>query len=161
MTDFRIRHATADDRDALGRLWQELMESHARLAPDEFTVKDDGLAVWFEWLDSNIGSADAAVLLAESGGETIGYILGKPGERPPVYQDRALGVIHEISVTAGQRRQGVGRQLTSALLDWFRERGLSRIRVSAAAPNPTSNAFWRAMGFEPLMNNMGRVLSSS
>jgi len=151
-----IRPATADDRQAIGRLWQELMTFHAALDPTEFTVKEGALSLWLEWLDSNIEGEDSAVLVADAGGEIVGYILGRVGERPPVYQDRALGEIHEISVTQTWRRRGVGRQLVAGLLDWFHERDLTRIRVSAAACNPTSNAFWRAMRFEPATNYMRR-----
>lgn len=160
MASLRIREATPDDCDALGRLWQELMRFHAVLDADEYAVKDEALPVWLDWLDSNITSDSSALFVADAQGEVVGYVLGKEGERPPVYADRRLGEIHEISVTHAWRRRGVGRRLVAALLGWFGERHLTRIRVSAAACNPTSNAFWQAMGFQPCMNSMRRLIAS-
>ncbi len=147
--DVTVRRATPADRVALGRLWRELMDFHCRLDPDAFALADDAPSSWLDWLDTAMPDADRVVLVAETDEGIVGYTHGTVDERPPVYRDRHHGTICEICVTEGWRRRGVGSGLVAALLDWFRERGLTAVHVGAAACNPVSNAFWRRMGFEP------------
>ncbi|UCC67838.1 MAG: GNAT family N-acetyltransferase [Armatimonadota bacterium] len=154
-----IRRATADDRAALGALWHELMDFHYQLDPEGFQMRADALDIWLPWLDEWLADPERVVLVADAGHHLVGYIFGKPEEGPPVYERRNHGAISEVCVTAGWRRRGLGRQLVAALLDWFRERGLTEVHVSAATCNPVSNAFWRAMGFHPHTVQMRRALA--
>lgn len=153
-----MRRAMPADRDAIGRLWQELMEFHAHLDPGGFTPRPDALPVWLEWLDKLLAAGDAAVFVAEVEGQPVGYIIGGTAEKPPVYPDRRYGVVHDTCVTADWRRRGVGQWLFKALLEWFREQGLSEVRVGAAAANQVSNVFWQAMGFRPHVISMRRAV---
>ncbi len=156
-----IRTATPADRAAIGRLWQELMEFHYQLDPERFELTEDALEIHLRWLDEWLADPDRIVLVADTGGEIVGYIMGNPDEGPPVYKRRWHGAIHDTCVATIWRRRGVGRKLVAALLDWFRERGMPEVRVSAWATNRVSNAFWRAMGFEPKTIGMNLRLDLS
>ncbi len=153
-----IRRAAPADRAALGRLWQELMEFHYRLAPDIFGLAEDALSCWLEWIAQAMEDDNRIVLVAEAEGTLLGYIHGCLDERPPVYRDRRHGTICEICVGEDWRRRGVGGKLVAALFEWFGERGLPEVHIGAAACNPVANAFWRAMGFSPHMVQMRRVV---
>lgn len=153
-----IRRATPGDRAAIGLLWQELMEFHYQLDLRAFEMREDALDIWLRWLDEWLTDPDRIVLVADTGHELVGYIMGKLDEGPPVFKRRQHGAIHDTCVAASCRRRGVGRKLVAALLDWFRERGLTEVHVGAAACNPVSNAFWRKMGFEPHMVQMRRLV---
>jgi GNAT superfamily N-acetyltransferase len=154
----QIRQATPADRAAIGRLWQELMEFHYQLDPRGFEMTDNALEIWLRWLDEWLADAERTVLVADSGGDVIGYIMGRQEEGPPVFERRAYGAVWDTCVAASWRRRGVGRKLVARLLDWFGERGMTEVHVSAAASNPVSNAFWHQMGFEPHMIQMRRSL---
>ena len=155
-----VRRATEEDRDAIGRLWQEMMDYHCTLDPEVFALAEDALSCWLEWFDTILPEENRIVLVAEADGQLIGYIHGTVGETPPVYAQRKHGALVEISVTASWRRRGVGGKLVAALFDWFRERGLAEVRVSRSAHNPLATAFWREMGFEPHMVQMRRELEA-
>ncbi len=156
----RVRTATPADRAAIGRLWQELMDFHTHLDPEVFDLRDDALAIWLDWLDEWLADLDRVVLVADAGSEVVGYIMGKPEEGPPVYKRRQYGAVHDTCVTQTWRRRGVGQALVVALLEWFRARGLVEAQVGAAARNPVSNPFWRAMGFNPHMVQMRRPVNA-
>lgn len=153
-----VRRATAADREAIGRLWQEMMDYHSTLDRDVFALAEDALSCWLEWLDTILPDENRIVLVAEADGQPVGYIHGTVGETPPVYAQRKHGSIVEISVTSGWRQRGVGGKLVAALLDWFGARGLTEVRLGRSARNPLATAFWRKMGFEPHMVQMRRKL---
>ena len=154
----QIRTATRHDRAVLGRLWQELMEFHYRLDPDIFGLAENALSCWLEWIAQAMEDDNRIVLVAEAEGTLLGYIHGTVDERPPVYEERRHGTICEICVGEDWRRRGVGGKLVGALFEWSRGRGLPEVHIGAAACNPVSSAFWRAMGFRPHMVQMRRQL---
>ena len=155
MTDeVRIRRATGDDREAVGQLWLELMTHHAGLDPAAFCLADDALAQWHDIFDARIADENCLVLVAEVGGQVVGFIKGSVREEGPVVAPGSYGYLGETSVTARCHRQGVGRRLYEALASWFRERGISEVRLQVSSYNPVSNAFWRAMGFSPYLVHM-------
>ena len=153
-----VRRATAADREAIGPLWQEMMDYHCTLNPEVFALAEDALSCWLEWFDTILQDENRIVLVAEVDGKPVGYVHGTVGETPPVYARRKHGSIVEISVTASWRRRGVGGKLVGALFDWFRQRGLAEVRLGRSPRNPLATAFWRKLGFEPHMVQMRRKL---
>jgi ribosomal protein S18 acetylase RimI-like enzyme len=159
MTDeVNVRQATDADRAAIGRLWQELMDFHLRLLPKRFALAEDALEAWLRFLDEGLADEERLVLVAEAGTELVGYVIGVVATRPPVFKELRQGAIYDMCVAESWRRRSVGRRLCESMLAWFRERELDTSEVSVAALNPVSQAFWRAMGFEPEMVRMIRPL---
>jgi len=152
--EVQIRRAAEQDREAVGQLWLELMTHHAGLDPDAFCLADDALAQWYEIFEGRMADENCLLLVAEAGGQVVGFIKGTIGEDGPVLARRPHGYVGEISVTARDQRHGVGRRLYEELIAWFRERGLSQVRLHISAYNPVSDAFWRAMGFSPYLLHM-------
>jgi len=148
-----VRRAGLRDVDDLLPLWEEMMRFHAALDP-RLEVGSEGASymrgVFREWLRSE----DCRVLVAEAEGQIVGYIVGRVADNPPIFRLRTYGHISDICVSPEWRRQGVGRRLYRALREWFKEEGLSVVQLSAAHRNPTSLAFWRAMGFEEYLHHM-------
>lgn len=159
MTDQpRIRQATAADRAAIGRLWRELMDFHHQFDDRAFALVPDAAEIWLRQLDASLADDSSLVLVAEVDGRLIGYAAGNLSEAKPMFQHGPYGAIGTFYVTETWRRRGIGRRLVARLLDWFRQRGMPEARVTAWASNPVSNAFWRAMGFQPKTIGMNLVL---
>ena len=87
-------------------------------------------------------------LVAEGNGRILGYAYAGPhrGDRP-AYQ---WSVEVSAYVSEAIHRGGVGRALYSALFHILRIQGFRNAYAGITLPNPASEAFHRAMGFEPI-----------
>jgi len=94
---------------------------------------------WRRWL-----SGDAAVTLAESGGEIVGFAIGgaarRVGEHAPV-RDQELYSLYVLSVHHGG---GVGQALLDAVLP-----ADVPAQLWVAAENPRARRFYERNGFTP------------
>ena len=153
-----IRKATPTDRDAIGRLWLEMMGFHAQCDPRFFRLKPDALEIWLRHLDDCLVDKNQFIFVAQAGAELVGLAIGRSSEDPPPFASPPHGFVTNFAVASAWRRRGVGKRLSEALLSEFRRRGLTDLRLSVSALNPASNAFWREMGFEPYMVTMRRAL---
>jgi ribosomal protein S18 acetylase RimI-like enzyme len=148
-----IRQAGLGDMEAVGRLWEEMMEYHAPLDRrlKVFPGKREYVARAIEyWL----GEDASCLLVAEEDGTVLGFALGGQvdssfGLKPAVY-----GHIAHMCVTAERRRHGIGRQLFARLRDWFQEKDLSSIHIYVSHFSPVSQQFWRVLGFDDYVERL-------
>lgn len=153
MAQITVRRGIAEDEEAILRLWQEMMDYHAHLDP-RFQPTTDGKDHFHTVLKEWIVDETRCVLVAIADGEVIGYIIGCRAENPPVFAMRYFGYVTDICVAPQWRRMGVGHKLFATLKKWFRQQGLTVVQLNVAALNSTSQAFWRAMGFQDFLNRL-------
>ncbi len=153
-----VRAAEFDDRAAMGRLWQELMEFHREYDTRFRHLDPDALDAWLERIDECMADSDHIILVAEAGGDVVAFATARPSEDPPVFDLPPHMSITSFVVTGAWRRRGVGQRLFEAVAERSRRRGFGEIRLSVAADNPVSTAFWRKMGLEPYAVNMRKRL---
>jgi GNAT superfamily N-acetyltransferase len=134
---------------AIRELWKEFMDFHASRNP-HYTRSDDGDALFAEYVTRLLTEPDALVLVALDGETVVGYALGKIDHLSPGFRQRRYGLIADVAVTASARRAGLGGRFDDALRAWFREKGVRRVQLRAAADNEVSLAFWRKRGYHPL-----------
>jgi ribosomal protein S18 acetylase RimI-like enzyme len=146
MNPYTIREANRRDIAAVVALWKEMMDFHLAYDP-RFRFAPDAEREFARHVHATLRSSGARVFIAESGGETIGYILGEIHRRKPIYPIGNYGFISDIAVTERWRRRGVGRALVQSLFTWFRRQGVTAIELFVAEANPISTAFWRGLGF--------------
>jgi ribosomal protein S18 acetylase RimI-like enzyme len=144
--EFRIRRALIHDVRLLAVLWREMMEFHRRLDP-AFEFGPDAQASIERHLAETIRSAGGRIFVAEAEGRLIGYVLCEIQERKPIYPAGRYGFISDLAVTLRWRRRGVGRQLVTHVMRWFRENGVTAIELFVLESNQASTAFWESMGF--------------
>ncbi len=152
-----IRRAKSTDLDELARLWRELADLHAGLAP-EFALVPDAERMFRRHIAEVVADENCCVLVAEEDGALVGFINGGLHENAPVFVERFVGEIASAVVTETSRRQGVGTQLVDGLLTWFRERGVKVVTLGAATANPIAQSFWRKMGFDAYMTKLRREI---
>jgi GNAT superfamily N-acetyltransferase len=85
------------------------------------------------------GSLDARVILAESGQDLVGTLIGT--------FDGWRGNMYRLVVHPGRRREGIGRRLVKRIEQFFAEQGARRITVLIEADRPWAVAFWNAAGY--------------
>jgi ribosomal protein S18 acetylase RimI-like enzyme len=154
----RIRMAVATDLPVLAALWMEFLDFNARFDA-RFTRAPEGHEAWVADTASALEDPSSLVLVAESGGEVVGFLTAALREHPPMVLNRAHGFVRELGVTGRARRLGVGSALYREAESWLRERGVPVVELHVAARNPVSMAFWRAMGFEPYVERMAKDMS--
>jgi ribosomal protein S18 acetylase RimI-like enzyme len=153
MSQVVIRQANQDDVGGILPLWNELTDYHAALDA-RFQSAPGGEERWREILLDWLQDDDACALVADAGGKLVGFIMGLVRENPPVLLPPKYGLVTDICVDPGWRRQGIGGRLFEALKLWFRDKNLFVIQVSVAHRNPVSQTFWRAMGCEDYMSRL-------
>jgi GNAT superfamily N-acetyltransferase len=153
MTRITVRRARAEDLEPLLDLWQEMMDYHARL-DRRFVPAADGRQIFRPTVEGWMTDEEWRVLVAEADGQIVAYAIGRVAENAPVFATPRFGYVTDTCVSPGWRRRGVGRKLFNALSSWFRGRGLAAVQLNVAAFNPTSQAFWRAMGFDDYLDRL-------
>jgi ribosomal protein S18 acetylase RimI-like enzyme len=143
-----IRKARTGDLEAIGKLWCEFMDFHSARDP-HFSRSEEGEKCFKEFIAKHIAAGDSCVLVAESGGEVVGYLLASLTKNPPVLKERDYGTISDLAVAGRCRRMDIGGKMYREALLWFAERGVRRIELRVAATNEVSTAFWQKNGFTP------------
>lgn len=77
--------------------------------------------------------------VAEDDGKIVGAILGG--------HDGRRGFIYHTAVSAGYRKQGIGRKLVEHVMTALKEEGINKAALVAFERNENGNAFWEKMGF--------------
>lgn len=155
MPELCIREAHRRDLPSLGALWQEMMDYH-RTYDLRFRFSPNAPREVERHLLETLKSRAARIFVAEAEGKVIGYIVGEVHARRPIYPVGTYGFVSDICVTAAWRRRGVGGSLVTALDAWFATQKVTSVELFAAALNPHSIAFWRAMGYDEYLRLMRR-----
>ena len=95
-------------------------------------------------VDERVEQHRPAALAAVAGGDgefdETGYALA--------VADDETGYLVELAVAAGHRGQGRGSALLDALVDRFRDRGVTTLRVTVRVVDERARSFYEAHGFE-------------
>jgi GNAT superfamily N-acetyltransferase len=150
--DFEIRQGTVEDVDRLEPLWNALWSHHVTLP--ELPPTRTHSAAWahrraqyLEWLAKD----GYRLLLAERGGEPIGYAMvslaGGPGATWDIGEESAD--IETLSVLESERGGGVGKALLDAAHELAAEAGINAVVVGVAHSNADAVRFYEREGYEP------------
>lgn len=154
-----IRPAEPRDEAALGRLGALLVALHHDFDPQRFmTPGPDTAQGYGRYLVSQLGRANVVVLVAEEGGQTLGYsYAGVEGVDYMTLRGPA-GVLYDVVVDPAHRRKGVGQRLIEASLAALAARGAPRVVLSAAEKNEAAQRLFARAGFRRTMVEMTREL---
>ena len=154
-----VRRASAADLPEIGRLGALLIAEHHDfdsrrfLAPRPKTPAD-----YANFLSTQLGDPDVAVLVADEGGNVIGYAYCAMEGYDYMSLRGPAGVLHDVIVDPEHRRRGVGRLLLDAVLAYLKSRGAPRVVLSTAVPNEPAQQLFASRGFRRTMIEMTREL---
>ncbi|HVE63271.1 MAG TPA: GNAT family N-acetyltransferase [Mycobacteriales bacterium] len=149
-----LRRATADDASALTRLRAAMLESMGDVAAHgDGSVGAGSDEPWRLCADEMFArrlSEDpetfVAFVVEDADGTLVASGVGWISEHLPGPHNVTgrRGYIASMSTVPDGRRQGHGRQIVAALLDWFDERAISRVDLVAT---PMGEPLYRSFGF--------------
>jgi ribosomal protein S18 acetylase RimI-like enzyme len=151
-----VRKATQADLGAVSRLAAELVRMHHAADPARFFLPERVEEGYAWWLGRELQRAEARVLVAEREGTIVGYSYGCLEERDWNSFLDEHGAVHDLFVTEGERRGGVGRRLLQAMLDELEELGAERIVLSTLVDNERAKRLFASVGFRPTLLEMTR-----
>lgn len=102
-----------------------------------------------EDVSAMLRNASTTILLAEDAEAIVGYVSGYVTSAPRRVLSRK-GILGDWYVRESHRGTGVGRQLTEALMDVFREAGCTVVETSTWPFNHGARAAMGKLGFEEI-----------
>lgn len=134
-----IRSADADrDAAACAAIYAPYVES----GPISFEERPPDVAEFAKRIEST--AATHPWLVAEHGGEVVGYAYACPHRQRTAYR---WSVDVSVYVTAAQAGQGIGRDLYTELCARLRRQGFRMACAGITLPNPASVALHESLGF--------------
>lgn len=155
MVETVIRHATADDLPALGRLGAYLLRTHYGFDPQRFMPPGSNPEeAYAQFLGRELQSDTVVVLVAERDGLVIGYLYA--GIEPQSWKElrERAGFIHDVVVAETGRRMGIAAALIDTALQWMRSRGVRQALLWTATQNEAAQKLFSRLGFRPTMIEM-------
>ena len=154
-----VRRAQARDLEAVGRLGARLLREHHDFDPLRFMAPRGNTEEGYAWfLGTQLQHDDAAVFVAERGGQVVGYVYA--GIEPQSWKElrEEAGFIHDVYVDEPARRCGIASALLDAAAAWLAARGMPRVVLWTAAPNEVARRLFERLGFRHTMTELTREL---
>ena len=152
-----IRKATIEDTSQIVQLWLGLSEMHAAMEPMWETV-GNAEEIHEAHLKTILAKDNYHIVVAESENKIVGFSTLLLSNRPDVFLKKLSASIQDTCVKSEYRKTGIGKQLTEALINIAREKGVEMITLGVAVDNEVGNVFWKEMGFKPTVNQMAMYL---
>ena len=154
-----MRPATPADLKTIGRLGALLVRMHHDFDPERFIAAPSRTEdAYASFLGSKLDDPNIIVLVADQGGEVLGYTYAGIEGKDYMALRGPAGALYDIVVDPAHRRQGVGRLLLDATVQALKERGAPRVVLSTAEKNHSAQQLFEHAGFRRTMIEMTRDL---
>ena len=139
MEPITIRFATLADAPAIAEIYNYEVENET----STFDLVPRTLEQQQEWQAARSGAF--AVMVAESGGEVVGFGALSPYKERAAYR---ASVEDSVYVRRDCARRGIGKALLEQLLHTAKDGGFHTVLARIATENEASIALHRALGFD-------------
>jgi ribosomal protein S18 acetylase RimI-like enzyme len=157
MSDVSVRPARQTDAPKLGQLGTLLVREHYEFDPKRFLpVTAQTEERYGAFLASQLDEPDVFVLVAERGGQVLGYAYAGVEGYDYMSLRGPAGVLNDIVVDPPERGRGIGRMLLEATIQELKSRGAPRVVLSTAEQNEAAQRLFERAGFRRTMIEMTR-----
>jgi ribosomal protein S18 acetylase RimI-like enzyme len=149
-----IRPGAAEDVAAVLPLVARTIAFHEQLDEARFGAVPDAYRRYEGWFTSMAGTSEGAFFVAEQDGRIVGFVFGQIQEEYKMYRLNRYGMLHDLWVEPAYRRRGAAKALIRAVLDRFRQAGVTQARLDSGAGNEAAQRLFAACGFRPSVLEM-------
>jgi ribosomal protein S18 acetylase RimI-like enzyme len=110
------------------------------------------------FLGSQLMETDVILLVADRGGEAVGYAYAGIEGFDYMSLRGPAGVLYDIVVDSSRRGQGIGQKLLNAMFTTLGARGAPRVVLFTAERNEAAQRLFARVGFRRTMIEMTREL---
>ena len=154
-----VRRAAPADVTTIGRLGALLVRTHHDFDPQRFMAATPRTEqAYGSFLGTQLEEPNIVVLVADQGGEVIGYTYAGVEGSDYMSLRGPAGVLYDIVVDPAHRRHGVGRMLLDATMEALKSHGAPRVVLSTAERNTAAQRLFDRAGFRRTMIEMTREL---
>ncbi len=155
--EITVRRGQSRDMAFVTQLWRKLADEMCGL-DERVAVRPEAEILWAKWAGARLRDDSSCVLVAETGGEIVGYLLGHVDEAQPIYEKRRHALISDTFVAPAHRRKGVGTKLVEEAFAFFREKEIDHVRVNVIRANAAGRAFWKKQGAGDFLERLWKPL---
>lgn len=144
-----VRPATPADQAGIDAVAREVHALHVEHEPEVFQMPDG--RVFEHDVAEVLARPGYHLWVAESAGQVVGYAMAElrdVPERPTVRKRRDL-YVHQIGVSSGHRRGGLGRRLIESLQQLANEQQAAWLLLDVWDFNDVGQAFFASCGLGP------------
>lgn len=149
----KIRHATSQHTDGIVRLYLQLKDHHAALAPDSprYAAESEN---WIRYARAGIEEGTARTYVALRGSDVVGLVRFS-------FESKTWGLACEVEslvVDEAMRDQGIGRDLMRRAEEVARAEGALGMRVNVLHVNSEGRHFYERDGYRVVAVRYGKAL---
>jgi GNAT superfamily N-acetyltransferase len=160
-----VRIAELQDVPILVELWKEFVRDHEEIALREnpthkpfLQMKDNAADMAKDYMENQVQSDDALVLLVEVEGKPVGFSLIVIQNSPPIFTIDRMGVISDLYLKAEYRGRGLSSLMKEGLLSWLKEKSIKHVSIAFFAGNKHAQKVYQKWGFREYHIGMRRTI---
>lgn len=144
--EIHIERAKISDLSVIQQMNQKLCAKENTEFDDTIDINFATGAIGTAYFKARIESPDGVALLAKSGGEIVGYLVGGIVTPESYRTIKSLAELENMYVEESMRGKGIGSKLVYMFEKWCTEKKVERIRIIASAENARAIKFYKTQG---------------
>jgi ribosomal protein S18 acetylase RimI-like enzyme len=147
--EIQIRKPLITELNELLDLWVKEYDFHHKLDPVYYVdTSENNLAQFKSYLGKAILEQEPNILIAVNESRIIGFITFNKGRNEYIDSNiKEFGEIIELFVESEFRSKGIGSQLMQAAEKYFKQAGLSFIKIQASTLNENALQFYKNLKY--------------
>ncbi len=149
MADITVRAALTEDLPFLAACMGGLQEVEIEIEANRSSVEASA-EPHLQWVLKQVAAKEGTVFVAELKGDRVGCLICTIDEDNGEYvkpKHRRYGYVNDLYVSDKARGQGVADALMNAAEGYFRDSGLTNMRLGVLTENTRARRFYERLGW--------------
>lgn len=142
-----VRPARSNEIDAIVSLWKEFVADPSA-SYEPIPTHAENTKKQTQFLGELIEHDPRQVLVAEEGGQLVGYLACKREPRPLLETQMRQSYIANLFVKASHRKMGIGKELMRTCLKDLNDSGPREVELYVWVGNDSAIRLYKALGFK-------------